>query len=94
MRKFKKQDTYKRILYTRDGRKTGNAICRSFNWERPIVCVTDYGNIMRLTYQELTELFIIGDVAPDDHKHKYSSLTKPDNNEQLFFHVRNISQAN
>lgn len=44
------------ILHTRDGRKIGNAIVIGFDSDRVLI-KTDYGNELKLTSDDITELF-------------------------------------
>jgi len=79
----KKSIETNRILVTRDGWKVGNAIV----WQeldelivddksiRNFSVVTDYGNKMTLTEDEINSLFELGDIA--DKTHKYFVVVEP-----------------
>lgn len=59
-----------RVLFTKDGRKIGNAIAKkSQSVDDMYIVTTDYGNKARLTTAEIHEWFYIGDKAEPDHKH-------------------------
>lgn len=52
-------------LYTRDGRRTGNATIAEIVYlhkylEAQFIVATDAGNIMKMTYNEVCELFEFG----------------------------------
>lgn len=60
-----------RRLLTKDGRVIGNAIttaCESSPIGILYTVVTDYGNILKLTYDEIHEWFYLGQRAGKDHK--------------------------
>lgn len=58
------------ILFTKDGRKTGNALVVDIEGEQ-YIAKTDYGNVIRITEREMNELFYVGDKT--DNTHKYYS---------------------
>lgn len=60
-----------RRLYTKDGRRIGNALATGCTIS-PIgvlyTVITDYGNTLKLTYKEVHKLFYLGTRAGKDHK--------------------------
>jgi hypothetical protein len=56
------------VLYTQDGTKIGNAIIVD-KVGTEYTCVTDYGNVCKLSQAEVLAYFSIGPVTPKDHKH-------------------------
>lgn len=45
------------ILYTKDGREIGNAIVHEIHQSGNVTIITDYGNHVRLTEDDLDSLF-------------------------------------
>lgn len=57
------------ILFTKDGRKYGNALITGDDGKNYYRAITDYGNIINISEYELTANYWIGPEAQSDHKH-------------------------
>ena len=61
------------VLYTKDGRRLGNALIVGYNrnhdCEPTYIIKTDYGNELRMTAERIESAFYVGSVCSKSHKH-------------------------